>query len=427
MRKQYNIKIVNTNYTITPDDDFIGVDVSGWPINISFPAVATIGVRKTVYIRNVIGNASINPITLGSLTTDFFNNFHGTYVINTNGGSVKVESDYFAGFVGHWNVYSGLTNSSGGVIWQLGNGAYSAEVIGNGTNRANGDYSTASGNNNAAEADYSSAQGWDNNQVHSPYGWVRGWLNNDVQTTTPHGAIYGGNLNFIQGMGGNYSTIFHGDRNIINSNGVDNHFRWGNQNNIYSGSYNNIFSNTGSSFYGNYGMAAPGNHQIRTNYNFVSGNRALWFEDGARVHAKPTTSPGYFWVSQISDNLFGWQSSGATPFNVITSANYSMFVDQVRAFTIKVTAVQTAGIAGTIWDCSYWEIKGMIKRDWVVSFVGTPTVTLITQDAGAAAWTVGITISWIGINVTVTWEADKDINWLTHISEVQTGYRNIQP
>lgn len=57
------------------------------------------------------------------------------------------------------------------------------------------------------------------------------------------------------------------------------------------------------------------------------------------------------------------------------------------AFRAIVCAKQVS--AGT--DCKSWEVTGLIKNPaGTISFVGTPTVTVIAADAGAAAWTLTV-------------------------------------
>lgn len=159
----------------------------------------------------------------------------------------------------------------------------------------------------------------------------------------------------------------------------------------------------------------------------VSGSRGLAYEHGQRVHAKPTTTPGYFGVSQITDNLRGGLSLDATPVNIIDNTKFSTFGDQVRFIKIMLTAVQTAGAAGAIGDCASFEIQAMVRRNGALTFVGTPTVTPLFSDAGAVTWSAAIAVSGNGINLIVTGEADKTINWLASLRTQDTGYRNIQP
>lgn len=75
-------------------------------------------------------------------------------------------------------------------------------------------------------------------------------------------------------------------------------------------------------------------------------------------------------------------------------------------------------------DCSGWEVYGVIKRGAAAAntaLVGTPTVTLLAQDAGAAAWVVAITADTTTgcLAITVTGEAAKTINWVGDIETVE--------
>ncbi len=72
-------------------------------------------------------------------------------------------------------------------------------------------------------------------------------------------------------------------------------------------------------------------------------------------------------------------------------------------------------------DTSAWTLKFAIKRGAnaaATALVGTPVLTLIGQDAGAAAWDVSVTADTTNgrPNITVTGEASKTIRWSSNIT-----------
>jgi len=85
-----------------------------------------------------------------------------------------------------------------------------------------------------------------------------------------------------------------------------------------------------------------------------------------------------------------------------------------------------AGVTGG-GDTARWTINGAIKRGAAAAstaLVGTPTVTMTHNNAGAAAWTVAVTADTTNgaLAVTVTGAAATTIRWVCRINTTEMTY-----
>ena len=85
-----------------------------------------------------------------------------------------------------------------------------------------------------------------------------------------------------------------------------------------------------------------------------------------------------------------------------------------------------AGVTGA-GNTARWEIKGAIKRGagaGTTAMVGTPTVTMTHNDAGASAWIVNVTADTTngGIKVEVTGAASTTIRWVCKIETTEMTF-----
>jgi len=73
-------------------------------------------------------------------------------------------------------------------------------------------------------------------------------------------------------------------------------------------------------------------------------------------------------------------------------------------------------------DTAAWEVKGAIKRvSGTLSLVGTPTVTALGADAGAATWTLAVTTDATNgaLRLNATGETGKSIRWAGEIDTAE--------
>jgi hypothetical protein len=110
-------------------------------------------------------------------------------------------------------------------------------------------------------------------------------------------------------------------------------------------------------------------------------------------------------------------SSAAAATNQVTLPNNSAY-----SFSGEVIAGVTGG-----GNAARWTINGAIKRGAnaaSTTMVGTATVTMTHNDAGAAAWVVAVTADTTngGIAVTVTGAAATTIRWVCKINTTEMTY-----
>lgn len=97
-----------------------------------------------------------------------------------------------------------------------------------------------------------------------------------------------------------------------------------------------------------------------------------------------------------------------------STTSHKLLENQTAAFTVLLVARVVGGT-----DSTAWEIKGLAKRGATgnTTFVGTPTVTSLGADAGAATWTAAVAgDSAGGLNVRITGEAGKTIRWVQRMT-----------
>ncbi len=114
-------------------------------------------------------------------------------------------------------------------------------------------------------------------------------------------------------------------------------------------------------------------------------------------------------------------NGAASPSNTVNLSNNSLLL-----VTLLVVARQAGGAAGAVNDSAVWEIKVGIKRGAsaaATALVGGASITRIAFDAPAAAWAVDAAADTAngGLALTVTGEADKNINWVARGVAVQVG------
>jgi hypothetical protein len=134
-------------------------------------------------------------------------------------------------------------------------------------------------------------------------------------------------------------------------------------------------------------------------------------------------------VTQSGLLLLGRQTTDATATVLASNSGTISAFNQVilpnnaaYSFSGEVIAGRTGG-----GDTARWTINGAIKRGAsaaTTAMVGTPTVTMTHNDAGAAAWTVAVTADTTngGIAVTVTGAASTTIRWVCKINTTEMTY-----
>jgi len=270
-------------------------------------------------------------------------------------------------------------------------------IAGGDQNRATALYSAVGGGSaNRASGQASAVLGGDSNQSFSAYSFIGGGQSNTAQTST-HATVCGGNSNtasgqyaFVGGGNGNFAT---GSRSIVA----------GGDNNLANSSYSSIPG-------GAYGTT----RSIQGYFVFPACIGPIDFatgvsQSGLLVLGRQTTD--------ATATVLRSNNSTASSINQVTLPNNSAY-----SFSGEVIAGRTGG-----GDTARWTIAGAIKRGAsaaTTTMVGTPTVTMTHNDAGAAAWTVAVTADTTngGIKVEVTGAASTTIRWVCRINTVEVTY-----
>jgi hypothetical protein len=293
----------------------------------------------------------------------------------------------------------------------VASGVYST-ICGGQSNTASGSNSVAVGGREQAVsgADAAVVGGW-GNTASSAYSFVGGGQSNAVQTNT-HATVCGGSSNTASGQ---WSLIVGGTSNVASG---DIAAIVGGEVNTASGA--NSFVGGGAS------NTADGA------YSLIAGGRSGTTRSIQGYHVFPACSRPIAAVAGVTQSgllLLGRQTTNATPTVLTSNTSAAGTTNQVilpnnSAYSFSGEVI--AGVTGA-GNTARWTINGAIKRGAsaaTTAMVGTPTVTMTHNDAGAAAWTVAVTADTTngGISVTVTGAASTTIRWVAKLNTTEMSY-----
>lgn len=198
-----------------------------------------------------------------------------------------------------------------------------------------------------------------------------------------------------------------------------------------SGDYAVCFG-AGNTASGNYSSALGNNATASGSYASVLGGR---WADTRGVHGAVAYGSGgdpvasATGVSQRRQFVLGRQTTNATPTVLATNSSAAGTTNQVvlpnnSAFYFRGEVIANVTGAG---NTKGWFVEGVIKRGAnaaSTALVGTATVTSNYADAGAAAWTVGVTADTTNgaLAITVTGAAATTIRWVADIKTTEVTY-----
>lgn len=264
---------------------------------------------------------------------------------------------------------------------------------------------------NVASGSYSTILGGASNTASSNYSFIGGGQSNIAQTNT-HATVCGGNGNTASGQ---YAFVGGGSYNTA------------------TGQYSFIGGGGGNSAYGLYSTIAGGNsNNAFGSFTFIAGGKWGTTRNIAGNHVFPacdepiTTTAG---CTQSALLLLARQTTDATATVLTSNSNVASTNNQVilpnnSAYSFFGEVIAGVTAAG---NTARWTINGAIKRGagaGTTAMVGTPTVTMTHNDAGAAAWTVAVTADTTngGIAVTVTGAASTTIRWVAKIQTTEMTF-----
>jgi hypothetical protein len=211
-----------------------------------------------------------------------------------------------------------------------------------------------------------------------------------------------------------------------------------------STSYSDVTIGCGAVSWGTYGVAigygtsasgyaciALGNQAQAVN-TFSTAIGTLATANGPKITFK--TNTGF-----LSEALGSSQASKYTLFAYTTDAVMTSLNSVTPAAVNNVTATFTLGNNQTNYfigsviarntttgDVSTWWIKALVKRGanaTIMSFVGTPSVTLISQDPSASTWSINPVLNVVvgSLDIQVIGQALTNIHWTCNIDETTVG------
>jgi hypothetical protein len=133
--------------------------------------------------------------------------------------------------------------------------------------------------------------------------------------------------------------------------------------------------------------------------------------------------------SQSGLLVLGKQTTDATATVITSDVNAASATNQIAlpvnsAYFFKGEVIAGVTAAG---DTKGWSIEGVIKRATTAAstaLVGTPTVTSLYADTGAATWSVAVTADTTNaaLKITVTGQASTTIRWVAQIRTTEMTY-----
>ena len=266
---------------------------------------------------------------------------------------------------------------------------------------------------------------------------------------TPHGVVVGGGNNQATGsysfIGGGGDAGTAANRNVASGDwsfvgGGYKNVASGNQS-VITGGLENTASGSTSAIGGGVGNTASGlGALICGGYNNISNTTLATVVGGRFGTTRSITGNTVFsacnvplaaasGVSQAALLILARQTTDATATALLSEGTTAGTTNQVilpNNSAYFFTGEVVSGVTGS-GNTKGWTIEGVIKRGAnaaSTALVGTPTVTSLYADAGAATWAIAVTADTTngGIRVTFTGQAATTIRTVCQIRTTEMTY-----
>lgn len=263
------------------------------------------------------------------------------------------------------------------------------------------------GYNNTASGGQSVVLGGRDNSVSSILSAIIGGFSSSVSATA--GVVVGGGS---QTVAATYGGIFAGSGNQINA----------------GGDYSVVVGGTGNISTGDRAFIAAGqNNRVSGEFSWVLGGeyattrgiRAM----GAHASGSFASTPGdaqsgYYVQYRTTSDATATQLSAS---NAAPSAANSIVLPNTSCYTFTAFISVRENATG---DAAGFKVEGVIKRGAsaaTTALVGTPTVTSLGADAGAAAWAVAAVADTTqgALGFSVTGEAAHNLRWVARVQTTE--------
>lgn len=301
------------------------------------------------------------------------------------GGNGNTASNYYG------TVGGGNSNNSSAQYATIGGGssctasANFSTIGGGSSNSASGSTSVvAGGGGNVASNSYAAITGGQNNNAQAPNSFIGGGYVNYVTTSSNYGAVCGGYGNYSTGDAG--TAVLGGNNNYASGTAAA----------IIAGSYCTTRGLAG------YVVLTGGNNPLVTTYG--ASQAGVLLLAAATTDATPT-------LMRSDSNAAGNANQ------LILNNNSALYFAGECVATVTTSSGNTKG----------WSFAGVAKKGAsaaATAFVGTPTVTSSYADAGAAAYTLALTVDTTngGVAFTVTGAAATNIRWVCRIRVTEVAF-----
>jgi hypothetical protein len=352
----------------------------------------------------VIGGGASNSGTSGSAVTTQSSTMNGTTAVTLSGSNASIKvGQYITGTYIPSFTYVAAVSGTSLTLSQAASGSGTATlsfytphgvVVGGGNNQATGSYSFIGGGGDAGTAA-------NRNVASGDWSVVAGGRGNTAS----------GIASFVGGGGTNGASLFNNTASGTWSVAV--------------GGLTSSATGVGSFVGGGYVNTASGQYS-----SIVSGARGTTRAiNGNFVFSPVLPIADASGVSQAALLVLGVQTTDATATALRSDTSAAGTTNQVilpnnSAYYFKGAVI--AGVTGA-GDTKGWSIEGVIKRGAGVgttALVGTPTVTSLYADAGAATWAVTATADTTngGLKITVTGQASTTIRWVCELDTTEMTY-----
>ena len=352
---------------------------------------------------NFVGGGFTNSGTSGSAVTTQSGTMNATTAVTLSGSNANIKvgqiitgtsianDTYVAAISGTSLTLS--KNASGSSTSTLSFYTPHGVVVGGGNNQATGSYSFIGGggdagtaaNRNVASGDWSTVGGGIKNTASGIASYIGG---GGTDGSTPVGNTASGLL----------STVGGGISNQATATGAS----------VVGGGYNTVS--------GSYSTALGG--QVSTTRG-IAGQFVFGLATG--TYNRGNFQAGLLNLVALTSNA---TATVATSNALAASTNNQVILPDNSAYYFRGEAIAGVTAAG---DTKGWSIEGVIKRGSGVAsaaLVGTPTVTSLYADAGAATWALAVAADTTngGLKVTVTGQAATTIRWTIQMRTTEMTY-----
>ena len=402
-----------TPFRIALDGEYVG----GKILPAGNPAL-TLG--EVIAVGRAIGLAGgVNTVVLVGDGAPNYENVIGGVLANVNTASSNIPAGGPGTGVGalvspsgSWNTmlggYDNVTNGWATVVLgfhnKIGDGANHITISGGSIHdvAAAVQHAVISGgttNHVLASADYAVIGGGAGNTVSAIYAAIGGGLN--AVASARSATVAGGEANSATAT---YTSVGGGLSNLASASAA-----------TVAGGQSNIAS-------GVHSFVAGRDNTANIEATVATGRGAIASVPGERAHSSSVFAAQG--DAQHRQFIMRNQTTNATPTRLFANAAATspMFVgaDTTWAFTGLVAARRT-DVDG---ESAGYKFEGVLDRHTTgasIAFVGTPTVTALSEDNAAWDCALSVDITNGSLIITVTGEAAKTVRWVAHVSVVQVS------